>query len=169
MLTHFHSDHTVGLTRGFDSGTIYCTVPGLGGGLGEDILEAGAFFIGTTSKEVTAALIINMMGVDPAHVRALPLEQTVEASWDKICSATGEEDNHEYVIFQLFSWAYPFRCCGQYQLQGQAGQIRYHQRAIESLMVSGHCSYVCYYIISDDASRNHLPYKSPLYYCSVPR
>ncbi|CAK9048803.1 unnamed protein product [Durusdinium trenchii] len=53
VLTHFHSDHTVGLTRGFDSGTIYCT-------------------------EVTAALIINMMGVDPAHVRALPLEQTVE-------------------------------------------------------------------------------------------
>ena len=25
VLTHFHSDHTVGLTRHFDSGTIYCT------------------------------------------------------------------------------------------------------------------------------------------------
>ena len=25
VLTHFHSDHTVGLTRAFNGGTIYCT------------------------------------------------------------------------------------------------------------------------------------------------
>jgi len=25
LLTHFHSDHTTGLTRGFNAGLIYCT------------------------------------------------------------------------------------------------------------------------------------------------
>ncbi|CAK0794688.1 unnamed protein product, partial [Prorocentrum cordatum] len=53
VLTHFHSDHTVGLTRGFDAGTIYCT-------------------------EVTAALITELTGVDRARVRAAPLGQPLE-------------------------------------------------------------------------------------------
>lgn len=53
VLTHFHSDHTVGLTRAFNGGTIYCT-------------------------DVTAALITSMIGVDPSHVIAKPLEETIE-------------------------------------------------------------------------------------------
>eukprot|EP00439_Symbiodinium_sp_Y106_P085167 s548_g27.t2 len=53
VLTHFHSDHTVGLTRNFDCGTIYCT-------------------------DVTAALITEMMGVDAARVVALPLQQPLQ-------------------------------------------------------------------------------------------
>ena len=53
VLTHFHSDHTVGLTRKFDSGTIYCT-------------------------DVTAALITEVMGVDASRVVALKLRQTLQ-------------------------------------------------------------------------------------------
>ena len=33
VLTHFHSDHTVGLTRNFDCGTIYCTETWWHGGI----------------------------------------------------------------------------------------------------------------------------------------
>ncbi|CAJ1459094.1 unnamed protein product, partial [Effrenium voratum] len=53
VLTHFHSDHTVGLTRKFDAGTIYCT-------------------------DVTAALITNVMGVDAARVVAMTLQETLQ-------------------------------------------------------------------------------------------
>mmetsp|Transcript_98133 Transcript_98133/g.263756 ORF Transcript_98133/g.263756 Transcript_98133/m.263756 type:complete len:623 (+) Transcript_98133:169-2037(+) len=52
VLTHFHSDHTVGLTRSFSAGTIFCT-------------------------QVTAALITQLIGVDPARVRGLALDETV--------------------------------------------------------------------------------------------
>ncbi|CAE7765455.1 dclre1 [Symbiodinium pilosum] len=53
VLTHFHSDHTVGLTRNFECGTIYCT-------------------------DVTAALITEVMGVDATRVVSLPLQQPLQ-------------------------------------------------------------------------------------------
>ena len=33
------------------------------------------------AKDVTAALITNMIGVEPSRVVALPLEKTFEAAW----------------------------------------------------------------------------------------
>ncbi|CAM9212091.1 unnamed protein product [Discosporangium mesarthrocarpum] len=52
LLTHFHSDHTTGLTRSFSAGIIY-------------------------TSEGTAALITELMGVNPERVVALPMERPV--------------------------------------------------------------------------------------------
>lgn len=55
VLTHFHSDHTIGLTRRFNEGDglIYCT-------------------------EITAALVVELIGVDAARVRGLRLDASLE-------------------------------------------------------------------------------------------
>eukprot|EP00928_Gymnodinium_smaydae_P031496 TRINITY_DN23095_c0_g4_i1.p1 TRINITY_DN23095_c0_g4~~TRINITY_DN23095_c0_g4_i1.p1 ORF type:complete len:884 (+),score=126.18 TRINITY_DN23095_c0_g4_i1:114-2765(+) len=55
VLTHFHADHTIGLTRRFDAGVIYCT-------------------------EATAALITELLGVDASRVRGLRLEEPLEVA-----------------------------------------------------------------------------------------
>lgn len=53
VLTHFHSDHTVGLGKKFDSGVIYCTVE-------------------------TAALVVEFLNVDPKHIRGVPMQQSID-------------------------------------------------------------------------------------------
>jgi len=53
VLTHFHADHTIGLSRHFSFGTIYCT-------------------------EATAALIVEILGVSSKYVRSLPLGEPLE-------------------------------------------------------------------------------------------
>jgi hypothetical protein len=53
FLTHFHSDHYVGLQKSFDCGVIYC-------------------------NEVTAALTIQELGVDAKFVHAVPMNTPVE-------------------------------------------------------------------------------------------
>eukprot|EP00930_Biecheleria_cincta_P083673 TRINITY_DN73202_c0_g1_i1.p1 TRINITY_DN73202_c0_g1~~TRINITY_DN73202_c0_g1_i1.p1 ORF type:complete len:503 (+),score=52.86 TRINITY_DN73202_c0_g1_i1:161-1669(+) len=50
VLTHFHSDHTVGLNQKFSSGTIYCTPE-------------------------TAALVMELICVDSERVKSLPLHE----------------------------------------------------------------------------------------------
>ncbi|KAF5826937.1 hypothetical protein DUNSADRAFT_1711 [Dunaliella salina] len=52
FLTHYHSDHTTGLSRGFSSGTIY-------------------------TSEVTARLLIHDMGIKPNVIRALPMHTPI--------------------------------------------------------------------------------------------
>ncbi|XRB16358.1 DNA cross-link repair 1A protein [Pseudoscourfieldia marina] len=49
FLTHFHSDHYGGLTKGFNEGTIYCT-------------------------HATAQLVTRKVGVNASYVRTLPLD-----------------------------------------------------------------------------------------------
>lgn len=53
VLTHFHSDHTVGLSKGFDKGTIYCT-------------------------NETASMVVQHTGVAEDRVRGLSLGETLE-------------------------------------------------------------------------------------------
>ena len=52
FLSHHHSDHTVGLYRGWDIGLIYCS-------------------------HITARLLVEQDGLNPAVVRAVPLHQRV--------------------------------------------------------------------------------------------
>ena len=52
FLSHHHSDHTVGLYRGWDIGLIYCS-------------------------QITARLLVEQDGLNPAVVRAVPLHQRV--------------------------------------------------------------------------------------------
>lgn len=51
LLTHFHSDHTTGLTRSFSAGLVFCT-------------------------PVTARLLRHDMGLPAARICALPLNET---------------------------------------------------------------------------------------------
>ncbi|CAM9368639.1 unnamed protein product, partial [Choristocarpus tenellus] len=58
LLTHFHSDHTTGLTRSFSAGTIY-------------------------TSQGTAALITDLLGVNPERVVGLPMEKpTIVAGFE---------------------------------------------------------------------------------------
>ncbi|KAL6747556.1 beta-lactamase-like protein [Haematococcus lacustris] len=67
FLTHFHSDHTIGLPKHFHQGTIYCS-------------------------EVTAQLLLHDMGLQPAScVVALPMHTPVEVEG---CRVTLVEANH---------------------------------------------------------------------------
>ncbi|KAJ9526681.1 hypothetical protein QJQ45_017561 [Haematococcus lacustris] len=67
FLTHFHSDHTIGLPKHFHQGTIYCS-------------------------EVTAQLLLHDMGLQPAScVVALPMYTPVEVEG---CRVTLVEANH---------------------------------------------------------------------------
>jgi len=52
FLTHFHSDHTIGLTKGFKDGIIYCT-------------------------SVTRNLLVGDMGMSAQYIRVLDYEETV--------------------------------------------------------------------------------------------
>ena len=53
FLTHFHSDHYMGLTSKFDHGTIYCS-------------------------EVTANLVMHQIKVDSKHICILPINETTQ-------------------------------------------------------------------------------------------
>lgn len=55
VLTHFHSDHTIGLTRNFSAGTIYCS-------------------------EATAALVVELLGVDAKFVHGMRLCEPLEVA-----------------------------------------------------------------------------------------
>ena len=53
FLSHFHSDHYIGLRKTFSDGTIYCT-------------------------QVTANLLLRQFKINPVHVRALPLNKPIK-------------------------------------------------------------------------------------------
>eukprot|EP00698_Gefionella_okellyi_P001425 TRINITY_DN11384_c0_g1_i1.p1 TRINITY_DN11384_c0_g1~~TRINITY_DN11384_c0_g1_i1.p1 ORF type:complete len:656 (-),score=142.60 TRINITY_DN11384_c0_g1_i1:19-1947(-) len=59
FLTHFHSDHYGGLTRGFNRGIIYCS-------------------------QITANLVSFSIGVHARYLKVLPLHQTVEIEGVKV-------------------------------------------------------------------------------------
>ncbi|EER20540.1 DNA cross-link repair protein SNM1, putative [Perkinsus marinus ATCC 50983] len=59
FLTHFHGDHTWGLTKGFCRGTIYCS-------------------------PITAELVIQVIGVDPSRVVKLELGEPTEIAGIKV-------------------------------------------------------------------------------------
>eukprot|EP01023_Acetabularia_acetabulum_P027393 TRINITY_DN2594_c0_g1_i12.p1 TRINITY_DN2594_c0_g1~~TRINITY_DN2594_c0_g1_i12.p1 ORF type:complete len:497 (-),score=25.10 TRINITY_DN2594_c0_g1_i12:333-1667(-) len=52
FLTHYHSDHTIGITKSFKAGTIYCS-------------------------EVTAQLLIHDKGLSPLYIKTIPLNTRV--------------------------------------------------------------------------------------------
>ena len=69
FLSHFHSDHYVGLTSSWNHGPIYCS-------------------------KVTANLVRQQLRVDPQYVVALDFEQTVEVSGTRGASVTMIPANH---------------------------------------------------------------------------
>lgn len=61
FLTHYHSDHTVGLNRAFDGGLVYCS-------------------------RVTRNLLVEDMGLAPALVRVLEMEVPVVVEGVRVCA-----------------------------------------------------------------------------------
>jgi len=81
FLTHFHADHYGGLTKGWEAGTIYCSLP-------------------------TAALVAAQLGVDRKYLHPIPLDvPVVVASLGKPVTVTLVDANHcpgaVMVLFQI--------------------------------------------------------------------
>lgn len=98
FLTHFHSDHYVGLRPTFQGAPIYCS-------------------------EITAKLVIQELRVPPQHIRSLPMNERVEITEPSggHYSVTLLDANHcPGAVLLLFEVA------GEYHLH--TGDMRYHRR-----------------------------------------
>lgn len=81
FLTHFHSDHYTGLQKSFDCGVIYC-------------------------NQVTAALVVQELGIDPKYVHPVPMYAAVDVRGVQV---TFMDANHcpgaTIILFRLRSGA----------------------------------------------------------------
>ncbi|GAQ83770.1 putative DNA repair metallo-beta-lactamase family protein [Klebsormidium nitens] len=99
FLTHFHSDHTIGLYRSFNSGTIFCS-------------------------RITAALLINCMGLRSDCIQVLPMDKTVTIDGVEV---TALDANHcPGSVMLLFK--VPGHGGRPAQVILHTGDFRYHER-----------------------------------------
>ena len=103
FLSHFHSDHYIGLRKTFSDGIIYCT-------------------------QVTANLLLRQFKINPVHVRALPLNKPVKLDMqpNAVVSPDGAMSKPVQVVVTLIDANHcPGSCIMLFQI-GNKSPYRFH-------------------------------------------
>ena len=103
FLSHFHSDHYIGLRKTFSDGTIYCT-------------------------QVTANLLLRQFKINPVHVRALPLNKPIKLDMQPnvVVSSEGAASKPVQVVVTLIDANHcPGSCIMLFQI-GNKSPYRFH-------------------------------------------